>query len=219
MNKREFGFPATTLYLVEDHIEFRNTLSEELEDVENVQVCAALSNAEDLLDLLKKETAPDVIILDLGLPGMDGLEVIPLVRQAAPSTKILVLTVFENKTRVFQALGAGASGYLIKSSGLDAIVQGISDACHGISPLSADIAKMVFDTFSKFKPNSVENDLSGRESEIVKCLSEGQSRKQVASGLGVSIHTVNTHIRNIYEKLQVHNVSGAIQKASEMGVI
>lgn len=205
--------------LIEDHADFRDALREALEETERFDVRTALSNAEDALDFLQDSEAPDILILDLGLPGMDGIDAIPLLRKAAPETKILVLTVFDNKARVFQALGAGASGYLIKSDGLTAIVQGIEDACHGISPLSAEIAKMVFDTFANFKPASPEEDLSEREAEVLKLLAEGLSRKAVADQLFVSKHTVSTHIRNIYQKLQVHNVSGAISKASSMGII
>lgn len=205
--------------LIEDHAEFRETLSEELESTERFTIDAALSNAEDLFEYLNESQSPDILILDLGLPGMDGLEAIPLIRKTAPNAKILVLTVFDNKARVFQALGAGAHGYLIKSDGLKAIVQGIEDACHGIAPLSADIAKMVFNTFSNFKPASPDEDLSEREAEVLKQLSDGLSRQEVADKLFVSKHTVSTHIRNIYQKLQVHNVSGAISKAASMGII
>lgn len=219
MTKPEQPQPLTRVCLIEDHAEFRQTLRETLESTARFKIDAALSNAEDAFEYLKESEPPEVLILDLGLPGMDGLDAIPLIRQAAPETKILVLTVFDNKARVFQALGAGASGYLVKSDGLNAIVQGIEDACHGIAPLSAEIAQMVFDTFSTFKPASPETDLSERETEVLTLLAEGLSRQEVADKLFVSKHTVNTHIRNIYQKLQVHNVSGAISKASSMGII
>ncbi|WP_372796487.1 response regulator, partial [Pontiella sp.] len=183
------------------------------------EIDATLSNAEDALEYLREATPPEVLILDLGLPGMDGLDAIPLIRRAAPETKILVLTVFDNKARVFQALGAGASGYLIKSDGLKAIVQGIVDASHGIAPLSSEIAKMVFDTFSNFKPASPEAELTERETEVLKSLADGLSRQEAADELCLSKHTINTHIRTIYQKLQVHNVSGAISKAASMGII
>jgi DNA-binding NarL/FixJ family response regulator len=205
--------------LVEDHADFREALCEALESAGRFNIDATLSNAEDAFDYLKDSEPPEILILDLGLPGMDGLDAIPLIRKAAPQTKILILTVFDNKARVFQALGAGASGYLIKSDGLKAIVQGIEDASHGIAPLSAEIARMVFDTFSNFKPASPEEDLSERETEVLNLLAEGLSRQATADQLFVSKHTVSTHIRNIYQKLQVHNLSGAINKASSMGII
>lgn len=211
--------PRIRVYLIEDHAEFRETLRETLESTERFEIEAALSNVEDALEQLQETTPPDVLVLDLGLPGMDGIDAIPLLRAAAPDTKILILTVFDNKARVFQALGAGANGYLIKSDGLNAIVQGIEEATRGIAPLSADIAKMVFNTFSNFKPASPEAALSERETEVLKELAEGLSRQDVAAKLHVSKHTVDTHIRTIYRKLQVHNVSGAVSKASSMGII
>ncbi|MEI6891161.1 MAG: response regulator transcription factor [Pontiella sp.] len=207
------------LCLIEDHADFRLALCEALLSSGRFKIDATLSNAEDALEYLKETPPPDVLILDLGLPGMDGLDAIPLIREIAPDTKILILTVFDNKARVFQALGAGASGYLIKSDGLKAIVQGIEDARHGIAPLSAEIAKMVFDTFSNFKPVSPETELTERETEVLKHLADGLSRQEAADLLYLSKHTINTHIRTIYQKLQVHNVSGAVSKAASMGII
>jgi len=205
--------------LIEDHADFRQALCEALLSSGRFKIDATLSNAEDGFEYLKETEPPDILIMDLGLPGMDGLEAIPLMRKIVPDTKILVLTVFDNKARVFQALGAGASGYLIKSDGLKAIVQGIEDASHGIAPLSSEIAKMVFNTFSNFKPADPEAQLTERETEVLQSLADGLSRQEAADELSLSKHTINTHIRTIYQKLQVHNVSGAISKAASMGII
>lgn len=211
--------PTTHVCLLEDHADFRETLCEAIESVGMFAIDATFSNAEALFDYLGNTTPPDIIILDLGLPGMSGIEAIPKIKQLAPQTMTLVLTVYNNKAKVLQALGAGASGYLIKSSGLKAIVSGIEDAYHGISPLSADIAKMVFDTFSHIKPLAIEAELSKREVEVLEQLAAGNSRQETADGLSVSINTINTHIRHIYEKLQVHNLSGAVSKAASMKII
>ncbi len=219
MSQPEHAPKTTRVCLVEDHAEFRETLRETLESTAKFQIDAVFSNAEDAIDYLHEESAPEVLILDLGLPGMDGLEAIPLLRKAAPETNILILTVFDNKVRVFQALGAGATGYLIKSDGLKAIVKGIEESCEGIAPLSSEIAKMVFATFSKFKPASPEAELSSRETEVLIQLANGLNRQEAADALSISKHTINTHIRNIYQKLQVHNVSGAINKAAAMGIV
>ncbi len=205
--------------LLEDHADFRETLCEAIESVGKFAINATFSTAEALFDYLEEATPPDIIILDLGLPGMSGIEAIPKIKQLAPQTMTLVLTVYNNKAKVLQALGAGASGYLIKSSGLKAIVSGIEDAYHGISPLSADIAKMVFDTFSHIKPQAIEAELSQREVEVLEQLAAGNTRQETADALSVSIHTINTHIRHIYEKLQVHNLSGAVNKAASMKII
>jgi DNA-binding NarL/FixJ family response regulator len=205
--------------IVEDHIDYRTILSEAMESTGRLRCQKAFSNVEDCLDCLAEGVAPDVIILDLGLPGMDGIHAIPLLRKAAPDSQVLVLTVFDNKTRVFQALGAGASGYLIKSDDLAVTIQGIEDAYNGIAPLSAEIAQMVFATFAKFKPASPDEQLSAREIDVLKKLATGQSRQEAADALFISKHTIGTHIKTIYRKLQVHNVSGAVTRAVEMGIL
>lgn len=205
--------------IVEDHADYRNILKDMMGVSGRLQCQAAFSNVEDILDYFQEgNPTPDIIILDLGLPGIDGIEAIPILKATAPKTQILVLTVFDNKTRVFQALGAGASGYLIKSDDLEVTIQGIEDAYNGIAPLSAEIAQMVFATFSKFKPASTEKELSDREIDVLECMSTGVSRQEAADSLCISVHTVSTHIKNIYRKLQVHNVSGAVSKAVEMGI-
>lgn len=218
MTKNEANSPIHVC-LLEDHADFRETLCEAIESRGKFAIDATFSTAEDLFEHLEESTPPDIIILDLGLPGMSGIEAIPEIKRLAPKTMALVLTVYNNKPKVLQALGAGASGYLIKSSGLNAIVSGIEDAYHGISPLSADIAQMVFNTFSKIKPQAPETELSKREVEVLEQLSQGLGRQEVANALSVSVHTVNTHIRHIYEKLQVHNLSGALSKAAAMEII
>ncbi|MGJ8651250.1 MAG: response regulator [Opitutaceae bacterium] len=213
--------PAKTIRIciIEDHTDFRKTLIAAIDSTETLTCEASFSNAEDAFEYFKSNPKPDVLVLDLGLPGIDGIEAIPQFCELSSEMKVLVLTVFENKTRVFQALGAGASGYLMKSSGLKSIVQGIEDAYNGIAPLSSEIAQMVFATFKAFKPATPEADISGREAEILKQLAEGDTRIAISETLQVSRHTVDSHIRNIYRKLQVHNVSGAIKKAAEMHII
>lgn len=205
--------------IIEDHADFRNTLRTAIDATATLECAVAFSNAEDAFEYLNESPAPDIIVLDLGLPGMDGIEAIPKLRDLAPDSKVLVLTVFENKTRVFQALGAGASGYLMKASGIKSIIQGIEDAHSGIAPLSAEIAQMVFATFSAFKPATQDADMSEREVEVLRKLADGATRIEIASDLQVSRHTIDSHVRNIYRKLHVHNVSGAISKAAAMHLI
>lgn len=205
--------------IVEDHAVYRDALCDAIESREQFVIDDAFSTAEDLFEYLEDETPPDLVILDLGLPGTSGIDAIPVIKRIAPTTMALVLTVYNNKAKVFQALGAGASGYLIKSSGMDAIVSGIEDAYHGISPLSAEIAAMVFNTFSQIEPQTTEATLSKREIEVIEQLAKGLSRQEVAESLSISFHTINTHIRKIYEKLQVHNLSGALSKAASMKII
>jgi DNA-binding NarL/FixJ family response regulator len=204
--------------IIEDHSDYRKTLLQAINSSKSLTCNASFSNAEDALAHFADAPQPDVLVLDLGLPGIDGIDAIPKFCELCPETKILVLTVFENKTRVFQALGAGASGYLIKSGGLKAITQGIEDAYNGIAPLSAEIAHMVFATFKAFKPTSPDSEITEREAEVLQQLANGETRIIIADNLNVSRHTIDSHIRNIYRKLQVHNVSGAIKKAAELGI-
>ncbi len=204
--------------IIEDHADYRKTLLQAINSTKSLACENSFSNAEDALSHFEQSAKPDVLVLDLGLPGIDGIDAIPKFRELCPEAKILVLTVFENKTRVFQALGAGAAGYLIKSGGLKAITQGIEDAYNGISPLSSEIAHMVFATFKAFKPTNPDAEITERETEVLEQLANGETRILIADNLNVSRHTVDSHIRNIYRKLQVHNVSGAIKKAAELGI-
>lgn len=213
------ALPRINVCIIEDHSDFRNTLRTAIDATASLQCENAFSNAEDAFEHLKESPAPDIFVLDLGLPGIDGIEAIPKLRELAPDSKVLILTVFENKTRVFQALGAGASGYLMKASGIKSIIQGIEDAHNGIAPLSAEIAQMVFATFSAFKPATHEAEISEREVEVLRKLADGSTRIEIADQLNVSRHTIDSHIRNIYRKLHVHNVSGAITKAAAMHII
>jgi len=181
MSEKEKPKHHINICLVEDHIDYLNIFKDTIDSSDRLHCQASFSNVEDILDYFKEgNSVPDIIILDLGLPGMDGIEAIPLLRAAAEEAQILVLTVFDNKTRLFQALGAGASGYLIKSDDLDITIQGIENAFNGIAPLSAEIAQMVFATFSRFKPASVEKELSDREIDVLECMATGVSRQEAA---------------------------------------
>jgi len=160
-----------------------------------------------------------MIILDLAIPDMDSIDGIPKLREAAPDTTILVLTESNKKAQVFQALGSGASGYLIKSDDMDVIMKAIKAAQSGIALLSNEIAEMVFATFSSLKPINKEAKLSGREIDILQRLAHGLHRQEVADKLFISVHTVHTHVRTVYKKLKVHNLPGALNKATQMGLI
>jgi len=187
MSRKPTSEHPISICIVEDHVDYRNILEDTIISSERLHCQASFSNIEDILDYLKEEDSlPHIIILDLGLPGMDGIEAIPHLKKATPDTLILVLTVFDNKTRVFQALGAGASGYLIKSDDLEITIQSIEDAYNGIAPLSSEIAQMVFNTFSKFKPASASEQLSDREIDVLKAMSTGISRQEAADALSIA---------------------------------
>lgn len=212
--------PATTVWIVEDNREYREAVRFALESEPGLFCGGDFHSADLALDALKATaTPPPVILCDLDLPGLHGLEAIPLFKEVSPTTHILVLTQFDDRPKVFQAIGAGASGYLLKSAPLDEIHRGIEEVMSGGAPLNSRIAKMMLATFSHVPPSDGEAELTPRELEVLSLLAEGFAKKQIADELGISYHTVDMHVRAIYQKLQVHNLSGAVAKAIRRGLI
>jgi DNA-binding NarL/FixJ family response regulator len=173
---------------------------------------AAYSNGEDAIAGLP-EVNPDVVLMDINLPGISGIECITRLREQGQSMLFIMLTVFENSDSVFQSLAAGASGYLLKRTPPAKLLEAIQDVYHGGSPMSREIARKVVQSFQQPLVNpAIENNLTGREVEILSCLTKGLLYKEIAGKLFIDVETVKTHIRHIYEKLQVHTRSEAIVK-------
>jgi DNA-binding NarL/FixJ family response regulator len=202
-----------TLWILEDHAAFRRTLQQVFEGDPEVVCRGAFGNAEALLEKLSGGTGPDVLLMDLGLPDLSGLEVIPKVRSISPSTLVIVLTVYEEEEKIFRAVCAGAAGYLVKGSGADQIVGAVRDALAGGSPMSPRIARRVLEMFSRLAPKPQDYGLSDREQQILERIVEGLTKKELAAYFDLSVHTVDTYLRRIYAKLEVHNRSGAVAKA------
>ena len=150
---------------------------------------------------------PDVVLLDIGLPKMDGITAIPELRKRCPDASILVLTVSDDRVVLFKALGAGAGGYLLKTASIAEIRNGILEIRRGAAPLSP------------FAPRESEARLTPREKEILTLLADGLIKKEIADRLDVSYHTVDNHTRNIYEKLQVKSLAAAIARATKDGLL
>jgi DNA-binding NarL/FixJ family response regulator len=206
-------------WIVEDNTLYREAVLFALEPEESI-TCEAFHSAEAALQHLEKgAAAPQVILLDLDLPGIHGLEALRLFKLRAPQTHVLILTEFDDRPKVFQAISEGASGYLLKSSPIADISRGIREVMAGGAPLNARIAKMMLSTFNVLKPPAADGDLTGREREVLTLLARGLPKKQIAADMGVSYHTVDMHTRGIYKKLQVHNLSGAVSKALQNGLI
>ena len=198
-------------WIVEDNTLYREAVLFALEPEDRI-TCEAFHSAEAALQPLEKgAAAPQVILLDLDLPGIHGLEALRLFKLRAGQTHVLILTEFDDRPKVFQAISEGASGYLLKSSPIADISRGIREVMAGGAPLNARIAKMMLSTFN--------GDLTGREREVLTLLARGLPKKQIAADMGVSYHTVDMHTRGIYKKLQVHNLSGAVSKALQNGLI
>lgn len=209
----------STLWIVEDHASFRRTLVRLLSIESDLQCTRDFDSCEKLLASLSSSNAPDLILLDVGLPGMSGLEGIRLVKERAPQTLVVILTVFEDDDKVFQAICAGAAGYLLKTSSGADITQAVRDALAGGSPMNPRIARRVLDMFSKLAPKQRDYGLSDREKEILQLMTTGLIKKEIADRLSLSVHTVDTYLRRIYEKLEVNTRTGAVAKALKEGLV
>lgn len=199
--------------IYEDNDSLRESLSIVLNNSEEFTLTGAFPDANEVLKNCEKDT-PDVILMDVDMPGISGIEASALVTKAFPKTNILILTVFEDQEKLFSALQSGASGYLLKKSKIIEIIEAIHDIYNGGSPMTPAIARKVLDFFSKpqNQPNPEEK-LSERELDILKCLVAGDSYKMIASNCFISMGTVRSHINNIYKKLHVNSKSEAVVKA------
>ncbi len=199
--------------IVEDHAPLRATLGEALE-LAHIGPVTDFPDCESALKAMR-EMKPDVIILDIGLPGMSGLEGIGRMKALVPRAEIIMFTVFDDPGRIFEAIRAGASGYLLKSEKLSRIVAAVEEVQRGGAPMSPEIARMVLDHFASDPPAvSPENEtLSGQELNVIRLLADGLTRKEAAAELDLSGHTIDTYIRRIYAKLHVNTVGGAVAKA------
>lgn len=201
-----------TVAIVEDDTKLRETVVRYLKAQPGLKCVADYANAEAALAGLP-QVKPAVVLLDINLPGMSGLECIPLLQRALPGVKIIMLTVFEEGDQVFRALSAGAFGYLVKSTRPAKIIEAIREVHAGGSPMSGNIARKVVQSFQAQAASPSETDaLSARELEVLQALSKGHTYKQIAAELNISLGTVRTYIQRIYEKLHVHSHAEAVMK-------
>ncbi|MFN8244844.1 MAG: response regulator transcription factor [Ferruginibacter sp.] len=200
------------LAIIEDDAKIRQYLGEQVELTMSVNQLMLFGNAEDALLSLTQDPA-DIALFDVQLPGMNGIECIRRLKMIHPRMQCMVLTVYDKPDTVFEALKAGAISYLLKSTPPEKIIEAIEEVFHGGSPISSQIARKVIEAFTqKEKTNDHFQDLTRREQEILGHLSNGYRYKEIADLLFVSIETVRTHIRNIYEKLQVNTRVEALKK-------
>ena len=198
--------------IVEDDAKLRETLVRYFAGQSGFRCVRAYANAEAALADLPLHL-PDVVLMDINLPGMNGIECVSRLRLVAPQLKIIMLTVFEEGEQVFQALSAGAFGYLVKSNRPAKILEAIREVFDGGSPMSGNIARKVVQSFQAQAQAHAETDaLSARELEVLQSLSKGHTYKEISSNLGISLGTVRTYIQRIYEKLHVHSHAEAVMK-------
>jgi DNA-binding NarL/FixJ family response regulator len=201
------------VWVVEDNAYLRETIVELVNGQPGMRCTLAAGSGEEALAALGQQDVPQVVLMDLGLPGISGVEGIHHFNTVSPATQIIVLTIHEDDDNVFEALCAGACGYLLKPASGSRIIDAIGAALSGGAPMSAPIARRVLQLFRQHVRPRADYGLTDREREILHLLIEENTQKQIAEVLHLSPHTVDTHLRNIYAKLHVHSRSGAIVKA------
>ncbi len=204
---------SISVAIVEDLDEVRDGLKNFISLSSDFKVLDTFSSAEEALYKIPA-LQPDIVIMDISLPGMNGIEFIRLVKNKIPKTQFMMFTVYENDEKVFEALKAGASGYLLKNTGLVHLIEALKELHNGGSPMSANIARKLVTVFQENqKQNKPVEVLSARENEVLQFLAKGLLYKEIADHLKISVNTVRQHIHHIYEKLHVQNRTEAINKA------
>ena len=200
-----------TVCIVEDLDEVRNGLAAIINMTEGFKVLQSFGTAEDAL-LELKNLKPDIVIMDINLPGMSGIECIRQARDKNPTIQFMMFTIYENSDVVFQALEAGATGYLLKNSPPAKIVESLRELYQGGSPMNAEIAKKLVVRFQKTPFAQNEYHLTPKEQQVLELMAKGYLYKEIADELNNTVNTIKQHIRNIYEKLHVQNKAEAINK-------
>lgn len=204
--------------LYDDSNQFREAIAMLLGGSEGFEVVGSFNNCETAAaDISVLE--PDVILMDIDMPGATGIDGVKMIREKNDRVKIIMLTVFDNNQNIYDAIRFGANGYVLKKSAPNAIIDAIKDVFEGGAPMNSSIATQVLQMFAGMSPTTQNYGLSEKEKAVLKSLVDGNSYKMVAAALHISIDTVRTHIRNIYEKLQVNSKSAAVAKALKDGII
>jgi DNA-binding NarL/FixJ family response regulator len=198
--------------IVEDNEQLRTTLARVLNRADGFRCLSHYGDAESALEGLPKDK-PQVVLMDINLPGINGVECVRRLKQLVPDTQVMMLTVYEDTDNIFNALAAGAAGYLLKRTRSAELLEAIREVQSGGSPMTAHIARKVTQSFQRAgaSTQATEN-LSEREQEVLDCLSQGFLYKEIAEKLGISYETVHTYVRRIYEKLQVRTRTEAVAK-------
>ncbi len=200
--------------IVEDQRLTREGLYALIDRSEGFHCIGAWRSMEEALAAQPSAGPPHAVLLDIGLPGMSGIEGIPKLHEKWRSAALVVLTVYEDNERVFEALCAGASGYLLKNTTPAKLLEGVHDAVRGGSPMSPGIARQVVELFRRFRPPEKSNcDLTHHEIRLLKLLVKGHSYRTASTQLGVTVNTIAFHIKSIYSKLQVHSKTEAVARA------
>jgi DNA-binding NarL/FixJ family response regulator len=201
------------VWVVEDDQRFRGGLKELISTTPGMRCEDVFERCEEALQALKDKGPPQIMLVDIGLPGMSGIEGIRQMKLLSPATEFVVLTVHEERQNVFDAICAGATGYLVKNLPPETIIEKIKEAAGGGVPMDPVIARRVLELLSGGSSRREAYELTDREQEVLNLMVHGMTRLEIAERLFISSYTVNTHSRNIYEKLHVHTRGGAVAKA------
>ena len=202
----------TSIALVEDDPSLRNILAETLDGSPDWELAEIFATAEAAL-LAIPAKPPKVVLMDIQLPGMSGIECVARLKKICPDLQVMMVTVYDNNDRIFEALAAGANGYLLKRDVPDKLIQSLEELLHGGSPMSGAIARKVVQHFRRTPPSeNQDHNLTPREAEILNHLVNGSLYKEIALDVGIGYETVKTHVRRIYSKLQVRSRTEAVVK-------
>ena len=199
--------------LIEDQRTIREGLTTLIDNTPDLNCSGSFASMEEALPRIKADV-PDVVLADVGLPGMSGIEGIRILKERHPALPILMLTVYKDDDRIFQAVCAGARGYLLKKTPPARLLEGLREIVNGGAPMSPEVARRVLETFQQVRPPEyVDYHLTPHELRLLRLLVEGHNYKTAAHEVGATVHAVSFHMKNIYEKLQVHSKSEAVAKA------
>ncbi|MBK7107245.1 MAG: response regulator transcription factor [Ignavibacteriae bacterium] len=207
------------VWLIEDNEAYSKTISNLINKSDGMKCSHIFTMCEDSVKENYQNELPDVILLDIGLPGINGIKCIEKIKNISDEIYIIILTVYDDNEKLFDALCAGASGYLLKDSSPEKIIASIKEVLLGGAPMNMSIANKVLKMFTQFKPKKNDYGLTEREIEILQFLVDGFTKQQISEKLFLSFHTVNTHIKNIYNKLHVHSKSGVVTKVFKENII
>lgn len=208
----------TKVIIFEDNSELRKSLSLMVQFSKELELLAAFENCEFVLEHLKT-FKPDILLMDIDMPIVNGIEGLKRVRSVYPNLPVIMLTVFEDNQHILTAISEGATGYILKQHITTQLLPAIQEAIEGGAPMSPIVARLVLNHISSQKKNDTDYALTAREKEILQSLTDGNSFKMIAANMGISTGTVSTHIKNIYEKLSVHSQAEAVSKTLREGIL
>lgn len=210
---------TSTILLIEDHTVYRQTIRKTLEASGEYRCVGEFSDLEGALEAAEAGLKADIVLLDVGLPAMNGIDGIAPLREHMPDARVIILTAFADREKVFKAIEAGAHGYLLKSGTPARLLETLNEVISGGTPLDPQIAGMVLETFRKLQPIADEQALAPREKQILELVAQGFTKQEVAGHLEISPHSVSGYLRRAFDKLHVHSLPAAVSAAIRRGLL